>query len=83
MLTLEEANRLIAAALVRHLQFKPEHEDAKRCDDLIESAADAPQPWEEFESVLVNRPGNWRLSHILPPQPHDRVAMELRKLVAF
>jgi hypothetical protein len=75
--------RLIAAALVRHLQPKPEHADAKRCDDFIESVADEPRPWEELEMILHARPGDWRFAHILPTQAHDRVAMALRKLVAL
>jgi hypothetical protein len=75
--------QLIAAALVRHLQPRPEHEEAKRCDDLIESAADLPQHWEQYESELHTRPGNWRFAHILWPTDLNPVVKELRKLVAF
>jgi hypothetical protein len=75
--------RLIAATLVRHLQVRPEHDDAKRCDDIIEAAADQLRPWEQLEPELWARPGLWRFAHILYPTDPDRVVMELRKLVAF
>lgn len=75
--------RLIATVLVRHLQPRPEHEDAKRCDDIIEACADRPMPWEQVEPQLCARPGNWRFAHILGANDLNRVVMELRKLVAF
>lgn len=75
--------RLIAAALVRHLQSRPEHEEAKSCDDVIEVFADRPRPWEELEPELYARPGNWRFTHVLARSDLTFVVKELRKLVAF
>ena len=75
--------RLIAAAIVRDLQQRPENEEAKPCEDLIETAADRPRPWDELESELYARPGNWRFTHILWPTDSNAVVKELRKLVAF
>ncbi len=75
--------RLIAAAFVRGLQRLLESGDAKLCEDLIEAAADRPRPWDEFESELYARPGNWRFAHILWPTDTNGVVKALRKLVAF
>ena len=75
--------RLIAAALVRQLQPRPEHEDAKSCDDIIEASADQPRLWEELEPELYARPGNWRFTHVLALSDLTFVVKELRKLVAF
>jgi hypothetical protein len=75
--------QLIAAVLVRYLQPRPEHEDVKRCDDVIEAIADQPRPWEQVELELYARPGNWRFTHILAPTEPSRVAVALRKIVAF
>ncbi len=75
--------RLIAAAFVRQLQLCPSEDEAKRCDDLIEAAAEAPRPWDEVAAELEARPGNWRFTHILVGTSPDEVAKAFRKLVHF
>jgi hypothetical protein len=76
--------RLMAAVLTRIGQTQPEHDEAKRCDDLIEAVADAPRTWEEIGADLESRPGNWWFTQILfPPDDRRSVAMALRKLVAM
>jgi hypothetical protein len=76
--------RLVAAALVRRLEDCPlDDDEPKRCNDLIEAAADAPRPWHEVLPLLEARPGNWRFTHVLHVTEPDATAKELRKLVAF
>jgi hypothetical protein len=75
--------RLIAAALVRRLQSLPEHQEAKRCDDIIEAVADQPRAWEELERELRVRPGDWRFTGVLVLNDLTFVVKELRRLVAF
>ncbi|VTU01523.1 Uncharacterized protein (Fragment) OS=uncultured bacterium PE=4 SV=1 [Gemmataceae bacterium] len=76
--------RLMASVLTRIGQAQPQHDEAKRCDDLIEALADARRTWEEIAVELESRPGNWRFTQILfPPDDRRSVAMALRKLVAM
>ena len=75
--------RLAAAAYVRHLQDLPGHEDAKRCDDLLESCAENPRPVSESVNTLYGRPGTWWFTHLLAPEDPTRLAMAFRKLIAF
>src|SRR4051812_39502372 len=71
--------QLIAAAYIRGAQDRPEHAEAKRCDDLIEEVADQRRPWEEINAELARRPGNWRLTHVMQvPEEPVAVAKALR-----
>jgi hypothetical protein len=75
--------QLIAAAYIRGAQDRPEHAEAKRCDDLIEEVADRLRPWEVVNAELARRPGNWRLTHAMQvPQEPAAVAKPLRSLLA-
>lgn len=75
--------QLIAAAYIRGAQDRPEHVDAKRCDDLVEEVADRLRPCEEVNAELARRPGNWRFTHVMQvPQEPAAVAKALRSLIA-
>jgi hypothetical protein len=76
--------QLISAAYVRGAQMRPEHGEAKRCDDVIEAVADQLRPWEELAPELAARPGHWGFTHVLAvPQEPATVAKGLRHLVAM
>src|SRR5207248_912805 len=70
-------------AVVRAVQYLPENEEAKACDDVIEAAADHPRSISELAPELEGRPGNWRFTYVLIPDHADRAAMELGKLIAL
>jgi hypothetical protein len=76
--------RLIAAAWVRRAETGHPKDEVKLCDDLIESVADYPRPWDEVMSELECRPGeSWQFTHILASDDLEYVTMTLRQLVAF
>ena len=75
--------QLIAAAYIRGAQASEKHADAKRCDDLVEEIADQIRPWDAISAELSQRPGNWRLTHVVQvPQEPTTVAKALRSLIA-